>query len=359
MFGFRKDNAVVGLDIGSHSVKVLELGMHKKGKGEVYEVARIGYERLPPEAIVEGQIIDAAVVAETVRTAFSQAKITAKDVVISVSGNSVIIKKISLPAMNTEELAESIIWEAKHNIPYPYEETHVDYSILKPPADTPDRGLEILLVAVKKDKIAAYGNIVSQARKNLVAIEVDAFALHNALEINYPEEFQEKTVALVNVGSSITNIVITDRGAPLLFRDLSMGGATFTENIRKDLHIGAPEAEDVLKGLSPGSVDAFQVEAVLSMNVKGLIEEIEKIFMFFQAEDKEGNRIEHIFLAGGLANLRNIVSAFEQKFSVKTTLFDPFRRVRYNEKKLNSVYYQEMAPLFGVVSGLATRRREK
>ncbi len=227
MFGFKKDKALVGLDIGSHTIKVLELDIKKKGKRDAYSVARIGYEPLPRDAIVEGQIIDAAAVAETIRTAFDKAKIAAKDVVISIAGNSVIIKKIALPAMESEELAESIIWEAKHNIPYPYEETNVDYAILRPPVEGGERGLEILLFAVKKDKVSAYANVINLARKNLVAIEVDAFALYNALEINYPEEFAEKAVALINIGSCITTIVIVDRGAPQLFRDLSIGGILF------------------------------------------------------------------------------------------------------------------------------------
>jgi type IV pilus assembly protein PilM len=359
MFGFNKDKAFVGLDIGSHAVKVLELDIKKKGKRTAYSVARVGFEPLPHDAIVEGQIIDAAAVAETIRTAFDKAKITTKDVVISIAGNSVIIKKIALPAMESEELAESIIWEAKHNIPYPYEETNVDYAILRPPAEGGDRGLEILLVAVKKEKVAAYANVLNQARKNLVAIEVDAFALYNALEINYPEEFAEKAVALVNIGASITTVVIIDHGAPQLFRDLSIGGSYFAENIRKDLNVGPQEADNLLKGLPSRSVEPFQIEAVLAMNVKGLIEEVEKTFSFFQAENKRENRIEHIFLAGGVANLHGVVAGIEEKFGVKTTLFDPFRHIHYNEKKLDRAIYQEMAPMFGVVTGLATRTKEK
>jgi type IV pilus assembly protein PilM len=357
MFGMKSDKPVVGLDIGSHGIKVVELELRRKGKKSSYAVARIGYQPLPHDAIVEGQIIDAAAVAEAIRTAFDKAKISNKDVGISISGNSVIIKKISLPAMETAELAESIIWEAKHNIPYPYEETNVDYAIL-PPRDGASE-MEILLVAVKKDKVAAYANLINQARKNLAAIEVDAFALYNSLEVNYPEEFAEKTVALVNLGANITTVVISDRGAPRLFRDLPVGGAVFTENLRKDLNVGAEEAESLLKGEASRSVEAFQVDAVLSMNTRALIDEVEKTFSFYQAEDKRDNRIEQILLCGGLANLRTISASFEQKFGVKTTLFDPFRRIHYNEKKLDSLYYQEMAPFFGVATGLATRQREK
>ena len=359
MFGLSSDKALVGLDIGSHGVKALELRVKRKGRKDTYEVARAGYEPLPLDAIVEGAIIDTAAVVETIKAALGKAKITTKDVVISVSGNAVIIKKIALPAMETEELAESIIWEAKHNIPYPYEETNVDYAILKPPPGAEERNLEILLVAVKKDKIAAYGNVISQARKNLVAIEVDAFALYNVLEVNYPEDFAEKTVALVNIGANTTTIVIVERGVPQLFRDLSVGGLTFAENLRKDLNVSPEEAESLLHGAAPAAVSPADVEALLNLNVKSLIDEVEKTLSFYTAEDKREKRLEEIFLAGGLANLRNIAGAFEQKFGLKATLFDPFRKVAYTEKKLNPVYYQKMAPLFAVAAGLATRKREK
>ncbi len=177
---------------------------------------------------------------------------------ISISGNSVIIKKISLPQMEREELAESIVWEAKHNIPYPYEETNVDYAILRPPRGVETKSLDILLVAAKKDKIANYSNVVHQAKKNLVAIEVDVFAMQNALEINYPEIFENKTIALVNIGANITNILILERGLPQLFRDLSLGGTFFTENMRKELNIGLDEAERLLKGIQIKDVDQAQ-----------------------------------------------------------------------------------------------------
>lgn len=359
MFGLKKEKAVVGLDIGSYAIKAVELQARTKGKKSGYDVSKIGYERLPHDAIVEGSIIDPAAVVETIKALFEKSKIGNKDVVISISGNSVIIKKIALPVMETEELAESIIWEAKHNIPYPYEETHVDYAILKPPPGAEERNLEILLVAAKKDKIAAYGNVVRQARKNLEAVEVDAFALYNALEINYPEDFQEKTTALVNMGANVTTLIIAEKGSPQLFRDLAIGGTYFLDNIRKDLNVGPDVAESLLRGEPHAEIPAREVEAVFALNVKSLLDEIEKMFTFYEAEDKREKKIEQIFLSGGLANVTNLAAAFASKFQVKTLLFDPFRQIPYDEKKLSPAYYQEMASLFAVAVGLATRQKEK
>ncbi|MCK4930833.1 MAG: type IV pilus assembly protein PilM [Candidatus Aminicenantes bacterium] len=359
MFGLGRDKELVGVDIGSYSVKAVELKA-KKQEGETqYDVKKIGYELLPHDAIVEGTIIDSAAVVETIKMVFDENKIANKNVIISISGNSVIIKKITLPAMETEELAESIIWEAKHNIPYPYEETNVDYAILKPPPHADEKNLDILLVAAKKDKIANYSNVISQARKNLDAIEVDVFALQNALEYNYPEIINEKTMAMINLGANITNVIIIDRGNPQLFRDLSIGGSFFTENLSKDLNISFDDAEKVLKGLPVKDIQPEQLQTVLDMNMQNLLEEIEKTFSFYEAGEKKDKKIEHIFLSGGLSKLKDLSSSFEQKFNIKTEIFNPFRRISYDDKKFDNIYFEEMAALFGVATGLATRKMDR
>jgi type IV pilus assembly protein PilM len=343
MLGLSQDKGIVGLDIGSHSVKAIEVVSKKKRDRDVYEVARIGYELLPHDAIVEGTII----------------KLKNRNVAISISGNSVIIKKISLPAMEKEELAESIVWEAKHNIPYPYEETNVDYAILRPPRGTEEKNLDILLVAAKKDKIANYSNVVNQARKNLTAIDVDVFALQNALEINYPEAFESKIVAVVNIGANITNIAIIERGTSQLFRDLSLGGFFFIENMRKELNLSFDDAEKLLKGIPIKNGGTEKTDEVIKFNVKDLLDEVDKTFSFYEAGEKREKKIEQIYLSGGLALLKNIAADFEQKFNIKTEIFNPFRSVYYDEKKLDPAYCQEMAALFGVAVGLATRKTEK
>jgi len=355
MFG-KRDKSVVGLDIGSYSVKAVELRPRKKGAEEAYDLVKIGYEPLPHDAIVEGTIIDSAAVVETIRLVFEENKIANKDVAISISGNSVIIKKISLPVMEKQELAESIIWEAKHNIPYPYEETNVDYAILKPSRSTDEKNLDILLVAAKK---ANYSNVINQARKNLQSIEVDVFSLQNVLEVSYPEMFAEKTIALINIGANITNVVIVERGTPQLFRDLSLGGFFFTENIRKELSISFEEAEKLLKGIPGKSATPDQFASLLAMNVRDLLDEIEKTFSFYEASEKRERKIEQIILSGGLANVQNMVSAFESKFRIKTEILNPFRNIRVDDKKFDAVYFSDMAPIFGVAVGLATRQVEK
>ena len=359
MFSREKRKGLIGLDIGSHAIKAVDLKSQKKGGEELYELVKAGYKVLPYDAIVEGTIIDTTAVAETIKMIFDENKISNKNVAISISGNSVILKKISLPRMEPEELAESISWEAKHNIPYSYNEIEVDYAIHESHKGSDGKDLDVLLVAVKKDKIANYSNVVHQSRKNLEAIEVDILALYNALELNYPEIFPAENIALINGGAHITNVLVVEKGNPQIFRDLPIGGFYLTENIKNELNVSFDEAEKLLKGIPSETLSPEREEAILAMNTKEYLEEIEKTFSLYRSGEREDGKIEHIFLSGGLAKLKNICAHFEERLKIKTEIFNPFRNVYFNEKKLDAVYIQEIAPLFGVALGLATRKAGK
>jgi len=359
MLSFGRPKELVGLDIGSTSVRAIELKSRKKGGKELYELAHLGYEILPRDAIVEGTIIDTTAVTEIIKMIFEENSITNKNVVISISGNSVIIKKISLPMMGSDELAESITWEAKHNIPYSFEEINVDYTVLQPPPESEAKDLDVLLVAAKKDKVENYSNVIHQAQKNLRAIEVDVFSLQNALELNYSEILKEKTIAMVNIGATLTNIIVIEKGYPQLFRDLSLGGNFFIENIRNELNISADAAEKLLTGISTENIDTENVERVLSMNIKELLEEVKKTFSFYEVGEKKGTKIDLILLSGGLARLKDLDKSFEQKLNIETKIFNAFKNIHINEKKFPLAQIREMSPFFGVAIGLATRKSEE
>jgi type IV pilus assembly protein PilM len=359
MFGLGKSKNIVAVDIGSYAVKAIELDAKKKGDAFRYQVLRAGYETLPRDAIVEGTIIDSTAVADALKSALAAGKITNRNILISLSGNSVIVKKIALPQMKPEEMSESIIWEAKHNIPYPFEETSVDYAVLNPNPSSPDDNLDILLVAVKKEKITAYSNVVYQAQKNLVAVEVDGFGLINSYEINYPELFREKTVALVNLGAHVTNIVVVERGIPQTFRDLDLGGFFFTENLSKEMDISFEDAEQLLQGAPAGGHNPEQFNDILERNIGDMLVEVDKTLSFHTAENARTKRIDFIFLSGGLAGLKRMTGAFERAFQTPTRLLDPFRHIHYNESRLNPSYYQKLPLVFAVATGLATRTMDK
>jgi type IV pilus assembly protein PilM len=356
---FKKENDCVGLDIGSYSIKAVEFKSKQTAEEETFEIKKIGYELLPRDAIVDGSIIDPSAVVETIKMVFDENKITNKNIVLSISGNSVIIKKISLPVMEKEELAESIIWEAKHNIPYPYEETNVDYVVLRPSQVKNEKNIDVLLVAAKKDKVTNYSSVITQAGRKPEAMEVDVFALQNAVEVNYRDIFFDQTIAVINMGANITNVIIIDKGTPQLFRDLAIGGSIVSENLSKDLNINFEEAEKLMKGFQAKDLKPEQYKPALESNIKNIIEEVGKTFSFYEAGENRDSQIELILLCGGFSKLQDLTKYFDERFKLKTEILNPFRNVTFDEKKFDPSYIEEMAVHFGVASGLATRKKEK
>src|SRR5215216_3702263 len=230
---FRRTKAVVGLDIGSSAIKAVEL----KPAGKGFRVAAFGTEPVPPDSIVDGAIIDGAAVAEAIRRVFESKAFKTKEVAASLSGNAVIVKKISLPVMTASELDESIYWEAETYIPFDIQDVNLDYQILDAGGGPDAKGtMDVLLVAAKKEKIADYTGVIAQAGRTPVAVDVDAFALQNAYELNYG--FEPNTViVLLNAGASAININIMSGDQSLFTRDISIGGNAYTEAVQKELNL--------------------------------------------------------------------------------------------------------------------------
>ena len=241
LFGGSK--GLVGLDIGSSAIKAVELKAGGKGSSD-YQLLNIGMEPLPPEAIVDGAIMDSGAVIDAIQRLFSAQKIKTNDVATSVSGNAVIVKKISLPQMSPEELAESIHWEAEQYIPFDIQDVSLDYEVIE--GGGTGGNMDVLLVAVKKDKISDYTSAISQAGKNPAIVDVDVFALQNCYEVNYGVD-PAKVVALLNVGASIMNINIVKGATSIFNRDISVGGNQYTDAIQKDLNLSFDQAETLKK----------------------------------------------------------------------------------------------------------------
>ena len=239
---FSRQKPLVGLDIGSSSVKAVELRRVKKG----FELIHAGLEPLASDTVVDGAIMDALSVSDSIGKVFTGQKIKTKTVATSVSGHSVIVKKIPLPVMSEEELEESIQWEAEQHIPFDISDVNLDYQVLNTESAASS---DVLLVAVKKDKILNHTNVITQAGKVPVVVDIDAFAIQNAFETNY-NPAPNATIALLNIGASIMNIVVTRGGMPLFTRDVSVGGNQFTDALQKDMNLSFEEAEQVKQGKS-------------------------------------------------------------------------------------------------------------
>jgi len=349
VFGLGKSKDVVGLDIGSSAVKAVEL----KAVGKSYKVAAFASEPIPPDSIVDGAIIDGTAVAEAIRRLFENKTFKSKDVAASLSGNAVIVKKINLPVMTEAELAESIYWEAEQYIPFDIQDVNLDYQILDAGGDGKGT-MDVLLVAAKKEKIADYTGVISQAGRNPVVVDVDAFALQNAYEVNYGLDAHAVTV-LLNAGASAININILSGEQSLFTRDISIGGNAYTEAVQKELNLSFESAEQLKKGLQVDTASFDDVRPVLHAVTENVILEIQKTFDFFKAT-ASSDRIDRILLSGGASKVDGFAHALQERFGAPVEAFDPFRKIGFEPDKLGVHGADSLVSTVAVAVGLALRK---
>jgi type IV pilus assembly protein PilM len=339
----------VGLDIGSSAVKAIEL----KPAGKAYRVAAFGSQPVPPDSIVDGAIIDGTAVVDAIRRLFHGLKVTTKEVAASLSGNAVIVKKISLPSMTDAELAESIYWEAEQYIPFDIQDVNLDYQILNRGDVGGKSTMEVLLVAAKREKIADYTGVISQAGRVAVVIDVDAFALQNAYEVNYGNE-ADAVVVLLNAGASTTNINILHGDQSVFTRDISTGGNAYTEALQKELNLPFDQADELKRGSAVDGVTFDDARPVLRAVTENVMLEVQKTFDFFKTS-AASDRITRIVVSGGASRAEGFAEMLTERFQAPVELFDPFKRVAFDAAKFG-VDAAGVAPTAAVAVGLALRK---
>ena len=348
---FRKTRNLVGLDIGSSAVKAVEL--RPAGKG--YRVAAFAVEPVPPDSIVDGAIIDAGAVADAIRRIFEGNKaFKTKDVCASLSGNAVIVKKITLPVMTPSELDDSISWEAEQYIPFDIQDVNLDYQILDPGTGPDARGsMDVLLVAAKKEKIGDYTGVIAQAGRTPVIVDVDAFALQNAYEANYGLDARE-VVVLMNAGASAININILQGDQSVFTRDVSLGGNAYTEAVQRELGLPFESAEQLKKGIPVDGATYEEAQPVLHAVTDNVLLEIQKTFDFFKAS-ASSEQIDRIMLSGGASRVDGFREMLQERFGIPVEDFDPFRTIGWDARKLAGDP-ADVAATAAVAVGLALRR---
>ena len=348
---FGKKKGLVGVDIGSSAIKVVELKQGGKGGAE-YQLVNIGIEPLPPEAIVDGAIMDSGAVIDAIQRVFGAQKIKTPDVATSVSGNAVIVKKISLPQMTPEELQESIHWEAEQYIPFDIQDVAIDYEVIE--GSGSGGNMDVLLVAVKKDKISDYTSVITQAGKSPQVVDVDVFALQNCYEINYGVD-PGRVTALLNVGASIMNINIVKGGSSIFNRDIAVGGNQYTDAVQKELNLSFDQAEALKRGGRVEGVAADNLHPILQAVSENIALEIQKTFDFFKATSSE-DRIDAIFLSGGSAKVHGLRELLAERFEAGVDLLNPFNSITYNPRDFDPDFINEIAPQAAIAVGLAIRK---
>jgi type IV pilus assembly protein PilM len=348
MFGLGSAKSIVGLDIGSSSIKAIEL---KRSKGEI-QVSHLGVEPLASDIVVDSMIVDSGSVSSAISKIFIDHNIKTKQVATSVSGHSVIVKpNITVQSMSEAELGDSINTEAAQHIPFDISDVNVDFMLLNPDEEGPQ--MDVLLVAVKKDKILNYTNVLSLAGKSPAVVDIDAFALQNCYEYNY-QPSPDSTVALLNLGASVMNINIVKGATPLFTRDVSVGGNQYTDSLQKELDLSFDDAESLKLGKKVGTVSEDAKLPILQQVTEIIVLEIQKTFDFFRAT-ASGEHIERIYLAGGSSRVPGLVEALRQEFSLPVEILNPFQRIMPPADSTESSLLEQNPGQLAVAVGLALR----
>ncbi len=347
MFGRKnKGRPLLGVDLGSSAVKVVEL---KRGRAGI-NASGVALELLTPEIVVDGAILDSAFLGDIIGQMLRELRTKNRAVATAVSGHSVIVKQISMPAMTEEELQAAMATEAAQHIPFELSDVNLDHQVL----NLHENGMmDVLLVAVKKDKVTNYTSALSMAGMQPVVIDHDPFAMQNCYEYNYQPD-PEVTVGLLNVGASVTNINVVKGTVPLFTRDISVGGNQYTDALQKELNMSFDDAETAKLGSNP-NVNEEQRKPVLESVSEIILLEIQKTFDFFRAS-AGGEQVERLYLCGGSAQIPGLTAMLSQEFAVPVELLDPFRRISVADSAIDLV--REQGPRLAVAVGLALRSFE-
>lgn len=347
MFGLGKSRNLIGLDIGSSAVKVVEL----RRKGSAYEVVNLGIEPLGQDTVVDGAIMDALSVSSAIEKIFTGNRIKSRNVATSVSGHSVIVKRVTMGATSDEELDNTVPYEAQQYIPFDMTDVNLSYQSLG--LAPSGNGTDVMLVAVKREKILNHTNVLSQAGKVPTVVDYDGFAVSNAFEANYDVP-SDQLSALLNVGASIMNIVIGRGGNPLFTRDVSVGGNQYTDTLQKELDLSFEDAEKLKQGFDVASVTQDQKLPHLRSVTEILMLEIQKTFDFFKQTASTDN-IQHIYVSGGTAKTEGLVDQLKAELGIPVDVINPFQKLLVDEKKFDLGYVNDIAPRMSVAVGLALR----
>jgi type IV pilus assembly protein PilM len=344
----RGNKSMVGVDIGSSSVKAVEL----QGKNGDFQLVSLGYEALQADSVVDGQIMELNSVSNAIANIFNEHKIKTTKVAAGVNGHSVIVKNIVLPQMTGDELQESFAWHAEEHIPFDISDVNLDYHVT---GSTPD-AIHVLLAACKRDKIANLKQTIQLAGKQPTVIDVDAFALQNCYELNYDPQPGE-VVALLNIGASTTNINILNGNRSVFTRDASFGGNQYTSLLQKELGLNFDQAEQVKRGMPlPDDIEPREIAPILDTVSDILALEIQKTMDFYRATVEDGeSAVQKILISGGGSKLNGLMQFLAKQFEIPVDVFDPFRKIRIDSRGFDPEYMREIVPEMAIAVGLALR----
>jgi len=343
MFGKKKSS--VGLDIGSSAIKLAELEEAPDGM----TLVKFGIAELLSEAIVDGEIMDRQAVVDTIRNLTEAKAIKNKRVATAVSGRAVIVKKILMDRLSEEDAREAIYWEAEQHVPYDVNDVVLDFQILK--TDVGPKQMQVLLVAAKKEMVNVHAELIKEAGLLPELIDVDAFAVQNALEANY-DFTPEDVVTFVNMGAERTNVSIVKDGIPHFTKDLSLGGHTVAEALQREYGLSHDEALKALKGESEGT---YNIPQFVQVACDDLVVTLDRALAYLKTSN-EAEGLTKIFISGGGSHLQGLKELLVNKFNVPTEIANPVSRLNYDSSLFEAGDPSKEAPVLTVAIGLALRK---
>ncbi|MDB4879550.1 MAG: hypothetical protein JWL60_996 [Gemmatimonadetes bacterium] len=342
---FGRSKTTVGLDIGSGLVKVAVIDHSKK----VPELVRVSVVPLLADAIVEGEVMDPGIVAEAIQQALAAAQVKGKQVVTAVGGRDVIIKKIQIERVKEQQARELMRWEAEQHVPFDMESVELDFQILDPDATGPE--MSVLLVAAKRELVESKLRMLTDAGLDPSLVDVDAFALHNAFEMNYPEAMHG-VVALVNIGHEVTNINILDEGVPILTRDITVGTRRIREDLQRERGLSGDESQRLLQGYDRSP----HLDAVLEGRGEEIAVGIERAAAFLASSSRTGGQVRAIYTCGGGSRIPGLTDLLASRLRLNVQQANPLTNLRIRDGALDSLVTDEVAPLLMLPIGLAMRQ---
>jgi type IV pilus assembly protein PilM len=341
LFGRRK--TTVGLDVGSGLIKIAVID-HGKGAPELVKVA---ITKLQPDAIVEGEVMDPGIVSDAIRAALDNAGVSGKNIVTAVGGRDVMIKKIQTERVKEKQARELMRWEAEQHVP-DVESVELDFQILEDSKSADE--MNVLLVAAKRDLVDAKLRILADAGVTPRIVDVDAFALHNAFEVNYPDAMRG-FVGLVNVGNEVTNVNIMDNGVPILTRDLPLGTRRFSEDLQRQHGLAARDAENLIRGYDRSP----QLDSVLVARVEEIAMGVERAAGFL-ANSRNTGQLRAVYICGGGSRTPGLAELLGDRLKISVEHANPLARLNIRDGALESLTTDEVAPLLMLPIGLALRQ---
>lgn len=343
LFGRRK--TTIGLDVGSGLIKIAVVD---HGRGDP-ELTKVVITPLLADAIVEGEVMDPGIVTDAIRSAMEEAGVKSKSVVTAVGGRDVIIKKIQIERVKEQQARELMRWEAEQHVPFDMESVQLDFQILDPEGDGME--MQVLLVAAKRELVENKMRMLTDAGVAPSVVDVDAFALHNAFEVNHPDAMRG-VVGLVNIGHDVTNINVLDEGVPILTRDITVGTRRFREDLQRERGVSAEEAEQLLQGFDRSP----HLDAVIESRGEEIAVGVERAAAFLASSSRSASPLRAVYVCGGGARVPGLAEALGKRLRIPVELANPLAKLRVRDGALDSVVTDEVAPLLMLPIGLALRQ---